>query len=113
MTTKLTLESTIETGTNKGKKVSDIVNDKKAVFAMLRDGMMFDDEVLAVAGITRKVKGVNISNVVVEHEVDRKVYEKDTVSVNRIIKELLTIDNQNYQGNADGADDKNEENNDE
>ena len=93
-TTKLTLNSVLTEGKDKGRKVSDIIaTDKKRIFALLREGKQFDDEVLAAAGIKKTVRDTKVTQVICEHAKDNKVYQKDTMRVDRIIGELSTIRN--------------------
>lgn len=88
MSEKLHLDST----TPNGENVRDIVGDKKKVFSLIKKGIQFDDEVLEKAGIKKVVRDVEFKNVFVEHEKDKKTYEKDTVNLQKILKELRTLD---------------------
>ena len=88
--------SEITTGRYKGKTVNEVLEkDKKEIFYLIKKGVSFDDEVLSMSGITKKTSNVRFSQVFVEHAKDNKIYEKDTASLSKILKELRTIDNLN------------------
>lgn len=93
MLKKLTINSVIENGKYKGYKVKDIIKDKSKAFTIIKEGINLDDEALALAGIKKRVSDVKYSTVVVEHEKDTKVYQKDTQTVDKIINELTTLGN--------------------
>lgn len=88
---KLKLDSTIEVGEYKGTIVSEIANDKKAIFGLLRSGVLFDDDVLLKAGIKRNVRDIKTETVVTEHEKDTRIYEKENASLQKILKEINEI----------------------
>lgn len=91
--TKLNLNSIIDNGVFKNKKVIDIVNNnKKDIFKLVKEGLYFDDEVLALAGIKKTIKNVKTSIQIVEHSKDTKVYEIDKTPLQKILKEISTID---------------------
>lgn len=78
----------------KTKTVQQIIDeDKKNIFKLLKEGYIFEEEVLKYAHIVKTIKDEKISNVIVEHEKNDKVYEKDKDSVNKILKDILTLDN--------------------
>lgn len=83
------MESTIKIGTNKEKKVSEIVNEKGYILSLIKDGYIFDDEVLKAANITHTIRDVHYENVVIEKSVDKnQKMRKDSVSTKQIISEL-------------------------
>lgn len=92
MTEKLHINSVISVGENKGKKICDIVTNKKAIFNLIKQGVQLDDEVLLQAGIKKTIRNVKVEHVFVEHETDNKVYEKETTSLQKILKEIRTLD---------------------
>ena len=93
-TKKLTMVSVLTDGKDKGRKIADIISsDKKRIFALLREGKQFDDEVLTAAGIRKTVRDEKVTQVICEHAKDNKIYQKDTMRVDRIIGELATIRN--------------------
>lgn len=90
----LNINSEITTGKHKGKVVKDIISEnKKEIFSLIKDGMLFDDEVLSMAGIKKNIRNVKVTQVFTKHEKDDKVYEKDKESLSKILKEIRTIDN--------------------
>lgn len=112
MEKELTLNDSINIG--KGKKkvlVSDIVNIKGEVFKYIKQGYLFDDEVLKLAHITKRVGPVTIKNEFVERKVNKiKEYPKETESLKNILKSLNTIENQSIDIDAFSKNDKQEEN---
>lgn len=102
---KVKLNTVIEDGKYKGKKISELVSNKKIIFEMLKDGYIFDEEVLIKAGIKKTVRDVKTTNEVVQHEKDTKVYPKETASISKIIRDLETVINQAqyYDTNNDGV----------
>lgn len=92
----LHLDSRIDRGPFKNKTIKDIINNKKEIFRMIKEGYYFDDDVLQAAGITKTIKNSVTSNQVVEHEKDTKQYEVDTTPLQKILKELATIDNYSF-----------------
>lgn len=90
----LNIHSEVTIGKHKGRSVNDILNiDKKEIFSLIKQGLSFDDEVLAIAGIKKSVRGVKVLQVFAEHEKDNKKYEKETASLSKILKEIRTLDN--------------------
>jgi hypothetical protein len=100
---KLDINSIIDDGKFKGKKVSEVIKDKKKVFSLIKDGFQLSDDVLAKAGIKKNIYNVKVTTQIVEHEKDNRVYPKETMSVSKIIKELETVERQNqfYDSNND------------
>lgn len=100
---KLNLDSIIEDGQYKGKRLSDLISDKKKIFNLISKGYVLSDDVLQKAGIKKSIRNVKTETVIVEHEKDDRVYEKDTMSVSKIIKDLETNEriNQFYETNDD------------
>ena len=92
MSEKLHINSVIGKGKYNGKKVSEIISEKKVVFSLIKEGFEFEDEVLSMAGIKKTVMDVKVEQVFVEHDVDTKVYAKETASLQKILKELRTLD---------------------
>jgi len=102
---KLKLDNIIEDGKYKGKKVSELILNKKVIFELLKNGYNFDDEVLLQAGIKKIVRNIRTRTEVVEHEKDTKVYPKEIASISKILKDLETVVNQSqyYDSNSDGV----------
>lgn len=66
---KLEINSTIDKGEYKGKKVSKILSDdKKCIFKLIKDGFDFSDEVLEQAGIKKSIHSVSTICSIVEHD---------------------------------------------
>ena len=102
---KIDLNYVVEEGKYKGKKISDLVSNKKTIFELLRNGYNFNDEVLLKAGIKKTIRDIKTTTEVVHHEKDAKVYPKETASVSKILKDLETVVNQTqyYDSNNDGV----------
>ena len=108
----LNINSVIAKGEHKGKTVNDVLSiGKKEIFSLIKEGFSFDDNVLLMAGIKKNVRDVKVSNIFVEHEKDTKSYEKDTVSLSKILKEIRTIDNldETIEAEIAASDDTNNE----
>ena len=75
-------------------KVSEIVNDKQKIFDFIKKGVLFDDEVLKIAGITKSISNEKIINVICEHKSDKKSLPKETESLKSILKSIHTINNE-------------------
>lgn len=83
------MESTIKIGTKDEKKVSDLVKEKGRIFAMIKDGYIFDDDVLNAANITHVIRDVQIKNIITDKSSEKnEKLRKDTVSAKQIISEL-------------------------
>ena len=100
---ELNLDSIIEDGQYKGKKVFDLISDKKKIFNLISKGYILSDDVLQKTGIKKNIRDFKTETVIVEHEKDDRVYERDTMSVSKIIKDLETNEriNQFYETNDD------------
>lgn len=110
--TNLELNSTIESGEFKNKKIIDIIkNNKKDIFKLIKEGYSFNDEVLSTAGIKKTVKDVKTSIQVVEHSKDTRVFEVDKTPLHKILKEISTIEG--YSLNDIPLKENNEEENEE
>ena len=109
----LTEDSKIDKGIYKDKKVSFILEtDKKYILSLIKEGYMFDNNVLSKAGIKKTIREEKITSIVVDHEVDNKTYEKDTLSISKILNEISTVDNIKYnQTDAVDLKDKQDSNN--
>lgn len=92
----LNINDVITKGKHAGKIVKDIINDKKIVFEVLKDGNPLDDEILNKVNIHKNIRNISFVNEVVIHEKHDKSYPKDTVTLNKILKELETLSNQDY-----------------
>lgn len=91
---ELDIKSKVPCGKYKSELVGEnLVNDKKEVFSLLKDGYIFTDEVLGKVGIIKKVRvSSQQCNRVTDHITDNKVYEKDTMSLKNILKSIHTIE---------------------
>ena len=93
MAEKLGFKSKIPTGDYKGMTVKKALEeDCKAVFNLIKKGILFEDEVLEECGIKHSVYDKKAKYVFVEHEVDNKVYVKDTATLHTIMKEISNIE---------------------
>lgn len=74
--------------------IKEIIDeDKKNIFKLIKEGYVFNNDVLIYAHISKNIKNEKFTNVIVEHEKNDKVYEKDKDSVNKILKDILTLEN--------------------
>ena len=90
----LDLDSKVAFGRGRHKKVSDIIANKSAVFKLIKDGYIFSDELLAMAGIKKIVHEPTTTIQIVEHQKDNTVLPKERKNVETICRELYTIENQ-------------------
>lgn len=89
----LHLDSCINNSTFRNKTVKEIlVKNKRNIFNLIKEGYYFDDEVLQLAGISKRIKDISTTNQFVEHIKDIKVYEVDKTPLHKILKELATIE---------------------
>lgn len=91
-----------------GKQVGDLI-DKGVIFQMIKKGYMFDDEVLKLSHITKTVRDHRVELIVVDHEKDTKKYKKDTATLKEIIKEIDTLEYDDYVEKPDLNNDDNDE----
>lgn len=92
---KLDINSTIDKGEYKGKKVSKILSEnKKCIFKLIKEGFNFSDEVLEQAGIKKKIHSVATVCSIVEHDKSEltKKLEVDTIDVTTLINEIIISD---------------------
>lgn len=85
-----------EKGRYKGKIVEEIINkNRKAIFAMIKKGIMFDDEVLEMAHI-KKVEHPHTVTCEIERHSNKshKKYEKDSAKLEDILKEINTLEHE-------------------
>lgn len=95
MSKKLNLNSVISKGTYKGKTVEQLIGLKRSeIIEMVKDGYVFEEEVYEKARYKHYVREVSCSNEIVQHQVDNKVYAKDTEKLHKILKGLETINNE-------------------
>lgn len=101
---KLNMESAIKIGTNAEKKISELVNEKGYILSLIKDGYIFDDEVLKSANITHTIRDEHFENVVIEKSVDKnQKMRKDSASTKQIISELNSINNTSDTFNDNSA----------
>lgn len=81
----------------KNVSVSEIMYDKRSIMSLIRNGYMFDDDVLSQAGIKKIVSQPVTKFEVVEHERDNTVYQKDKESITKIIKSLEIAGENTYE----------------
>lgn len=96
MSKNLNLNSVISKGTYKGKTVEQLIALKRSeIIEMVKDGYSFDEEVYEKARYKHYVREEkSVSNEIVQHQVDNKVYTKDTEKLHKILKGLETINNE-------------------
>lgn len=83
-------------GRYEGKTVEDVLTkNRKAIFAMIKKGVMFDDEVLAMAHIKHVVHPSVVYTEIVHHDnKPTKKYEKDNAKLEDILKEINTLEHE-------------------
>lgn len=93
---RLELTSRAPIGAYKKRLISEIVEnkDKKEIFSFIREGYDVSDEVLEAVGIKKYVGEKKARSVIVDHVKDDAVYDKDTVSVKKVLTEISTLDNE-------------------
>lgn len=90
----LSLDSTFKKGKYANKSVADLVGIKGQIFSMIKEGYVFDDEVLEAAHITKTIrdKKVYCSVGCFEHPKDTRVLPVETASMKQILSELNTLE---------------------
>ena len=93
---RLELTSRAPIGVYKKHLISEIVEnkDKKEIFSFIREGYDVSDEVLEAVGIKKYVGEKKAKSVIVDHVKDDAVYDKDIVSVKKVLTEISTLDNE-------------------
>lgn len=83
-------------GRYEGKTVEELVNkNRRAIFAMIKKGVIFDEEVLAMAHIKHVVHPTVVYNEIVHHDnTPKKKYEKDKAKLEDILKEINTLEHE-------------------
>jgi len=91
-----TMDDVISVGKNDKVMVSDLVEKKGEIFKLIKNGFLFDDEVLEKAHIKKIIRDVQFKNVVVMHEQEKNKdkYVKESESLKTILKSLNTLENQ-------------------
>lgn len=79
-----------------GKLVSELIG-KGSIFQMLKKGYRFDDEVLEAAHITHKIRDEKTEIIISDHAKQTKTYEKDTAPLKEILKQIETLENDDYK----------------
>lgn len=107
----LSLDSTLKKGKYANKSIADLVNIKGQIFSMIKEGYVFDDEVLKAAHITKVIcdKNVHCSVTCLEHPKDMRVLPVDTASMKQILSELNTLEA--VGDNVDDSDESSNSNN--
>lgn len=102
----LGMESTIKIGTNSEKKVSELVNETGYIMSLIKEGYIFDDEVLSAAHITRTIRNVRFEHIVTDKSAEQMPkLRKDSVSAKQIISELNSISKSSEDFKDNGGDD--------
>lgn len=85
------LNTKIDVGEYKGYTVEEALNmDKKSIFGMIKEFKLnFDDEVLAIANITRIIRDRKVVSMWDKHEdCSKKKYKKDISNIEKIMDEI-------------------------
>ena len=85
-----------EHGRYEGKSVDEVITrNRKAIFSMIKKGVMFDDEVLSIAHI-KKIEHPHTVTCEIERHANKstKKYEKDTAKIDEILKEINTLEHE-------------------
>lgn len=105
---KLSLNDTVNVGRNKFVKVSELVDDKKEIFRLIKNGTAFDDEVLQKCGIKKTIRNEHFVHVFVEHEkADKKELPKEKDSLKMILRSIHTINSEENEVNDNDETDYN------
>lgn len=85
-----------EHGRYEGKIIEEVVTkNRKAIFSMIKKGVMFDDEVLSMAHI-KKIEHPHTVTCEIERHANKsnKKYEKDNAKLEDILKEINTLEHE-------------------
>lgn len=108
MTKILELKSRVPEGKYKSSIIKDkLVHDRKEIIYLCKKGYSFSSDVMETAGFIKHVNKVTTVLSVVEHEKDKRTYEKDTTDIKSIIRSISTLDN--CDDELVGIDDNNED----
>lgn len=99
----------------RGKSVKSVIDKdgKDAVIYLLKNEIPLTDEIINTFGIHRQIRDVNYISCIVDPferfaQRDKKVYKKDTASREKILKEILTLEQDEpepkYKNNKDDVD---------
>lgn len=91
---EITLKDTIKGGKYNNCVVEDLVNETGVIFSLIKEGYMFDDEVLKCSHIKRTIRDSNVECVIRDkvNTEPQKSLGKDTASVKQILAEINTIE---------------------
>lgn len=99
---KISIGDRINVGKSKDIPVVDLIKEKGKIFSMIKEGYVFDDEVLSAAHVTKVIRDERVYSTVKDKGVERiKKLPKDTVSIKQIISELNTITKNQKENNED------------
>lgn len=105
----LSLDSTFKKGKYANKSVADLVGIKGQIFSMIKEGYVFDDEVLKAAHITKVIRDKKVYCRVgcLEPLKDTRMLLVETASMKQILSELNTL-----EAVGDDVDDRDDSSND-
>lgn len=110
----LSLDSTFKKGEYANKSVADLVGIKGQIFSMIKEGYVFDDEVLKAAHITKVIrdKKVYFRVACFEQPKDTMALPVETASMKQILSELNTLEavGDDVDGRDDSSNDDDYEN---
>lgn len=92
---ELKLTDTINKGEFKGKTIQTIIdNNKKDLFKLCQLGYQFNEEVYDYAGYKHTIRDINAYNQIIDNKCKKedKVYPKESESLYKILRNLLTIE---------------------
>ena len=103
MKKKLKLTSRAPIGEYKKRLIKDIVEDKnkKEIFNFIKEGYDVDDKVLESIGIKKHIGEKKAMCVFVDHAKDDVKYEKDEVSIKKILGEISTLESDEDTANEE------------
>lgn len=109
---KLEIGSIIDKGEFKGKKVCDILSEnKKDIFKLIKEGVIFSDEVLEKAGIKKNIHSVSTKNSIVEHDNSELLIklEVDKIDISTLINEIIIKSNPKLSSDDSEKDESSED----
>lgn len=101
----LTMKSTLGKGKYMNQSVADLVKIDGQIFSMIKEGYVFDDEVLAAAHVKKSIRNVKVYNRIGGDNVqNQKVLPKETASMKQILSEINNLGSFEYDEEKENVD---------